>query len=188
MKQIINHILFVFVLLIVIRHTLIYAADQPFSEKGGPLRQLEVRGLYSISKPELLYLLNIDKGRVIDRSALSSGVKRAFLLGIFDDVIIESLAPDNTAIVVKVKEKPVIASIAVKENEHFSTSFIKKQLHFDTGDRLNSLKIREGIDKLKEAMHRRGFVNAAAAYAVIPGKKNAVAIEIVIDEGQPEIV
>jgi outer membrane protein insertion porin family len=157
-------------------------------EKASPVRQIKVRGLHSISESELLYLINIDKGRVIDRSALSAGVRRAFLLGIFDDIIIESLAPDNTAIVIKVKEKPVIASIAVKENRHFSNNFIKKQLHFKTGDRLNGLKIREGIDKLEEAMHRRGFVNAAAAYAVIPGKKNTVAIEIVINEGQPEIV
>ncbi len=188
MKQIINNILLVFFLLIVIRPTVIYAADQPLPEKADPVRQVEVSGLHSISESELLYLLNIAKGRVMDRSALSAGVRRAFLLGIFDDIIIESLDPDNTAIVVKVKEKPVIASITVKQNEHFSTNFIKKQLDFMTGDRLNDLKIKDGIAKLKEAMQRRGFVNADAAYAVIPGKKNTVSIEIVVYEGQPEIV
>src|SRR5208283_363977 len=174
--------------LIISRYTVIYAADQPLPEKTDPVRQVKVKGLHSISESELLYLLNIDKGRIIDRSALTTGVKRAFLLGIFDDIIIQSLATDNTVIVVRVKERPVIASIAVKENGHFSTNFIKKQLNFKTGDRLNGLKIREGIDKLEEAMHRRGFVNAAAAYTVIPGGKNTVVIEIVIDEGQPEIV
>jgi outer membrane protein insertion porin family len=178
----------VFFLLIVIRPTLVYAADKPFSEKACPVRQIEVRGLHSISKSELVYLLNIDKGCVIDRSALSAGVRRAFLLGIFEDIIIESLDPDNTAIVVTVKEKPVIGSIAVKENEHFSTNFIKKELHFVTGDRLNGLKIKDGIAEVNEAMHRRGFVNADAAYAVIPGKKNTVSIEIVIYEGQPETI
>ncbi len=188
MKQTLSHILFVFFLLTVIRPTLIYAADQPFPEKGGPVRQLEVRGLYSVSKSELLYLLNIDKGRVIDRSALSAGVRRAFLLGIFDDIIVESLDPYNTAIVVKVKEKPVIASIVVKENKHFSTNFIKKELYFTTGDRLNDIKIKDGIAKLKEAMHRKGFADADAAYAVIPDKKNTVSIEIVVYEGQPEII
>ena len=188
MKQIINHTLFFLVLIIISRHNVIYAADQPLPEKAGPVRQVEVRGLHSISKSELLYLLNIDRGRVIVRSALSTGVKRAFLTGIFDDIIIESLEPDKTVIVVKLKEKPVIASIMVKENEHFSTNFIKKQLHFKTGDRLNSLKIKDGIAKLKEAMQERGFVDAEAAYAAIPGKKNTVAIEIIIHEGQPEIV
>ncbi len=188
MKQIINHILFAFFLLVISRHTVIYAADQPLPEKTGPVRQVEVSGLHSISKSELLYLLDIDKGRVIESSALNAGVRRAFLLGIFDDIIIESPGTDNTAIVVKVKEKPVIASIAVKENEHFSTRFVKKQLHFTTGDRLSGLKIREGIAKLKEEMRRRGFVDADAVYSVIPGKKNTVAIDIVIYEGKPEIV
>jgi len=170
------------------RQTVIYAVEGPFPEKAGTVRQVGVTGLQSISKSELLYLLNIDKGRAIDRSALSAGVRRAFLLGIFEDIIIESLDPDRTAIVVKVKEKPVIASITVKENEHFSTSFIKKQLHFTTGDRLRGLKIGDGIAKLKEVMHRRGFVNADAAYEVIPGRKNTVSIEIVVHEGPPEII
>ncbi len=166
----------------------LYAADEPLPEKAGPVRQVKVRGLHTISKSELLYLLNIDKGRVIDRSALSAGVKRAFLMGIFDDITIESLDPDKTVIVVKVKEKPVITSIAVKENEHFSTNFIKKLLHFKTGDRLTGLKIKDGIAKLEAAMHRKGFIDADAAYAAVPGKKNTVAIEITIHEGQPEII
>ena len=189
MKRIINHILLAFFLMIITRHTVIYAADQPLPEKAAPpVRQVEVRGLYSISKSELLYLLNIDKGSVIDRSALSAGVRRAFLLNIFDDIIIESLDRENTEIVVKVEEKPVIASIAVKGNKHFSTNFIKKELHITSGDRLSGLKIKDGIAKLKEAMHRRGFVNADAVYAVIPGKKNTISIEIVVHEEDPEII
>ncbi len=188
MKLITNHITLVFFLIIMGLYFDVYAADQPLPEKAGPVRHVEVTGLHSISKSELLYLLNIDKGRVINRSALSVGVKRAFLMGIFDDIIVESLDPDKTVIVVKVKEKPVIASIGVKENDHFSANFIKKQLYFKNGDRVTGLKIKDGIEKLKEAMHRRGFVDADAAYAVIPGKKNTVAIEIIIHEGQPEIV
>jgi len=188
MKRNINHLVFIFFLLIVGRHTVIYAADQPYSDKAGPVLQVEVSGLHSIPKSELLYLLNIDTGRVIDRSALSAGVKRAFLLGIFDDIIIESLDPAGTRIAIKIKEKPVIASIAVKGNEHFSTGFIKRQLGFGATECFNRLKIKDGIAILKEAMHRRGFVDADAAYSAIPGKKNTVAIQIVIYEGQPEIV
>ena len=188
MRRIINHMLFIFFLLIVSGQTVIYAADQPFSEKSDPVRQVEVTGLHSISKSELLYLLNIDKGRAIDRSALSAGVRRAFLLGIFDDIIIEGLDPDNTAIVVNVKEKPVISSVTVKGNKHFSTGFVKKQLRFTAGDRLSGLKIKGGIAKLKEQMHRRGFVNADAAYEIKPGRKNTVSIKIIVYEGQPEII
>ncbi len=188
MKQIISHILFIFFLITISPHTVIYAADQPLPEKAGLLHQVEVRGLYSISESELLYLLNIDKGRAIDRSALNTGVKRAFLTGIFDDIIIESLDPDKTQIVVTVTEKPIIASITVKGNEHFSTGFIKKQLPFKTGDRLSGLILKEGIVKLEKEMHKRGFVDADAAYAATHGKKNAVAIEIIIHEGQPEII
>ena len=119
MKRFIYYLVFIFCLLAISRQTVIYAADQPLPEKAVTVRQVEVRGLHSIPKSELLYLLNIDKGRAIDRSALSTGVKRAFLMGIFDDIVIESLDPHKTVIVVNVKEKPVIALIAVQGNKHF---------------------------------------------------------------------
>lgn len=165
-----------------------HAAEQFSNTPAGPVRKVEVRGLHSISESELLYLLNINKGAVVDRHDLSGGVKRAFLLGIFEDIIVESPDASGSEIIVTVEEKPVISSITLKGNEHFSAGFIKKQLRFTTGERLTGLKIRNGIANLKEAMRQRGFADADASYLVTRGKGNSVALNISISEGRPQII
>ncbi len=153
-----------------------------------PVSSIKVTDLFSISESELLYLLNINKGSVLDMSQLSAGVKRAFLKGIFEDIIIESSGPSHAAISIIVKEKPVIDSISVRGNDYFSARFIKNQLGFDTGERLNDLKIRESVARAKDALRQRGFVKAGIAYAVKPGRNNKAALELVISEGQPEVI
>ncbi len=164
--------------------SIVCASDIPV----GSINSVKVTGLSSVPKSELLDLLNIEKGAVLDMSALNSGIKRAFLKDIFDDIIVESADPDRTAIIVIVKEKPEIASIEVKGNDHFSAGFIKKQLGLDTGERLIRVKIKEGIAKVKEAMKQSGFVDADAAYTIMPRRNNKVTIEIAIHEGQPEFI
>jgi outer membrane protein insertion porin family len=189
MNKITNHLMLFFLLLAAGSWpAILCAAGQSSAGHADAISSIEVRGLFSIKETELLNLLNIGRGSVLDRSMLSSGVRRAFLTGIFDDITVESPDPDHSAIVVKVKEKPVIDSIEVKENGHFSTGFIKKQLNFKTGDRLNGLAIREGITEVEEAMHKRGFTDAGASYAIVPVGKNSVSIEITIFEGPPELI
>lgn len=152
------------------------------------IKTIEVDGLTSMPESELLYLLGIKKGAVITESAFNAGVKRAFLTGFFDDIIIESLDPDATAILVRVREKPVIGSITVTGNEHFSTGFIKKQLPFKSGERLTGLKISSGVSTLREAMRKRGFVNADVSITEAAEKKAGVDIDVTVSEGAPELV
>jgi outer membrane protein insertion porin family len=165
-----------------------YASDQLSNDKACTVRKVEVRGLRSISQSELLYLLDIGKGTVIARHDFSTGVKRAFLLGIFEDIIVESPDAACDEIIVTVKEKTVISSIAIKGNSHFSARFIKKQLHFTTGERLTGLKMIDGIESLKEAMRQRGFAEAEASYVTTRGKGNSVSITVSVSEGHPEII
>jgi len=166
----------------------VFAVDHASDIKIGLVTSVEVTGLFSMSVPELLYLLNIQKGSFLNSDALSAGVKRAFLTGIFDDIIIETLDSAGTSIAVRVNEKPEISSIRVKGNSHFSAAFVRKELSVSTSERLTGLKMREGLVKLVDAMQKRGFVRAKASYELIPAGKNEVIVQIATNEGKPELI
>jgi outer membrane protein insertion porin family len=153
-----------------------------------PVTHIEVSGLYSISENELLYLINIKKGETLDRAALRSGIKRAFLKGIFEDIVVESIDDDDTKIKVIVEEKKIIDSIRVVGNDYFSSRFIKKHFSINKGERLHTLRIKRAEESLKAELVKRGFINADIMTNIIPKKTNKVDIEVNITEGKPEII
>ena len=163
-------------------------ASQPSDSGLQPIKQIEITGLYSISDDELLYLLDISKGKMLDKSALKEGIKRAFLKGIFDDIIVESIDRENTLIKVTVKEKKVIRTIRVKGNDYFSKRFIRNQFTITKGERLNALRIKNGIKHLEDMLRKKGFAEAAVTYTLIQVKGNRVDIEIEVKEGEPQII
>ncbi|MBI5212665.1 MAG: outer membrane protein assembly factor BamA [Nitrospirae bacterium] len=152
------------------------------------IEKIEVSGLYSISEEELLYLLDTRKGEAPDKSKIRNGLKRAFLKGIFDDIVVES--PDNTytRLKITVKEKDIVDSIKIIGSDHFSSKFIKKQFGIDEGERLSSMKIRNAVESLKGEMRKRGFSGADVTHKLSHKKGNKADIEIHIIEGKPEII
>lgn len=152
-----------------------------------PIKLITVEGLYSIEKAELLDLLDLNIGDIIDNEALKIGIKRAFLKGIFDNIIIEG-SEDFSSIIVRVEEKKIIDKIDVYGNDYFSKRFIKKNLQINEGDRIHLIKIREGIDNLKKQMAKRGFPFALINYSLLPLKAHKCKLVFEIIEGKPEIM
>lgn len=180
------------------------AYSQPAAGEPLPVRHIEVTGLYSISKEELLYLLTLQTDKILKREALNRGIKRAFLKGIFDDIIVESIplvvpaiatdlpAPQarqagGLAIRVIVREKPVIGSIIIQGNEHISDRFIRKQLAISEGQRFSSLKIRQSIMFVERALRQKGFAEPSVSYNLIH-KDNVIDIKFQVIEGKPDII
>ncbi len=164
------------------------ATLEPSALSLQPIEKIEVSGLYSISEEELLYLLDTRMGEGLDKGKIRTGLKRAFLKGIFDDIVVES--PDNvyTKLKIIVKEKDIVDSIKIIGNDHFPSKFIKKQFGIDEGERLSLLKIRNAVESLKKEMRKRGFADADVMHKVIHKKRNKADIEIHIIEGKPEVI
>ncbi|WP_333653225.1 outer membrane protein assembly factor BamA [Dissulfurispira sp.] len=166
----------------------VVAYAQPFINNPLPITSIKVSGLYSISEDELLYLLDINKGEVLNKTNVREGIKRAFLKGIFEDIIVESLDDANTKITITVKEKNIIDSIKVTGNDYFSDRFIKKQFGIEDGERLNTLNLKRATESLKNGLKKKGFVNSDVTLNIVHKKNNRIAIVINILEGQPEII
>lgn len=154
---------------------------------GSPITNIKIEGIYSISKNELLDLLGIQKGRILDKNSLKIGIKRAFLKNIFEDITIEANEA-LTEISIKVEEKRIIKNVVISGNNYFTKRFIKKHLKLNEGQRLNYLKIEEGIELLSEEMKKRGFPNPEIHYSIDFVKENYCNLIIKIDEGGAEII
>lgn len=163
--------------------------SQTTPESHCPIERIEIIGLYSIHTDELLYLLNLSEGEILNKAKLRTGIKRAFLKRIFDDIIIKSLDDDYTVLKVIVKERGIIGSIKIEGNDHFSTRFIRRHLvGINERERISTLAIGRAIYSLERELRKRGFVNADVDYSIIIRDDNRVDIVIEVKEGHPEII
>lgn len=157
------------------------------SPDKSPVAKIEVEGLYSIKKEELLNLLDIRKGDILEKETLRIGIKRAFLKGIFEDIVIEG-NEELTSILVRVEEKKVINRIEISGNDFFSKRFILRNLNVSEGERLNLLKIKEAVTSVREQMKKRGFADSRIEYSIVSLKANRCGLRLQVDEGEPQII
>ncbi len=153
-----------------------------------PIRKIDVIGLQSISKEELLYLLDLQEGKEIDRSLLRLGLKRAFLKGIFKDIIVENRDHDDSLLLITVKEKDIIKSIEIRGNNFFSSRFIRKNLSIKAGERLNEMKLSSSVASLSGMLRDKGFPESKVTYSVGEPLQNKVIITLTVDERDPLII
>ena len=152
-----------------------------------PITQVQVEGLHSIQKEELLKLLDIRIGNVLDKEALRIGIKRVFLKGIFEDIVIEG-NDELTHILVRVQEKKIIDSIEISGNDFFSKRFILQNLNISEGERLNLIKIKEGISSVREQMEKRGFADSMIEYSILLLQANRCILKFHVNEGKPILI
>ncbi|MFO0753688.1 MAG: outer membrane protein assembly factor BamA [Thermodesulfovibrionales bacterium] len=153
-----------------------------------PAARIVVNGLASLPERDFLDLLNLKKGSPIDRAAVGAGIRRAFLTGIFDDIVVERSDADPSVVKISVREKRTIASLRIRGAHHFSKRFIRKYLDIRAGERVSTLRLRTAVRNLKSEMEKRGFPRAQADYLLLPEKGNRVKVVVDIREGEPDIV
>lgn len=129
----------------------------PSRAYGVQVKEVRVEGLYSISKEELLYLLDIKPGDVLETASVRRGIKRAFLKGIFEDISVEADDVQAGVILVKVRERDVIDDIEIEGNNYVSKKFIKQHLDLSEGS-IMRYDLLDGVrDRLLQAMREKGL-------------------------------
>jgi outer membrane protein insertion porin family len=158
----------------------------PFDATASVVREIEINGLYSIDKEELLYLLDMQPGEQIDEEHVRLGIKRAFLKGIFKDISVETFEGERTDILINVKERDFIEKISIKGDSALSKRKIK-QLFFLKEDKVLLCDMLErALKTLRHEIALRGFPHASVHSETIPLKRpHRVKILLTIDTGDP---
>ncbi len=156
---------------------------------GIVVSNVEVQGLYSIGKEEFLYLLGIRPGRSIDEETVRSGIKTAFLKGIFEDISLETVDGDESRVIVHVRERDFIKKIEIDGHPPISAKKIREMFLIKQENYLACDTIEKAISDLKPKLAFLGFPRSTVGAEIERLKEPfRINIRLFIEAGEPEIV
>ncbi|MDI6889608.1 MAG: outer membrane protein assembly factor BamA [Thermodesulfovibrionales bacterium] len=158
----------------------------PLSEVSGAIvGEIEINGLYSIEKKELLDLLDIRPDKPIDSRGVRQGIKRACLKGIFEDISIETT--DGEKVIINVRERDFIEKIYIDGDYGLSRRIIKRNFPLREGQVMRYDMIEAAIEELRHEIAKRGFPHADINVKIERLKKPyRINIHLQVNTGEPE--
>ena len=176
-------------LLITIALLLCLLLASSIEASGEVIQRIDVEGLYSIKDEELLDILGIKIGDVLDPLSVRNGIKMAFLKGIFEDISVELDDTDRTHVKIKVKERDIIKNIYITGNDRLTKKTIKNFLLFKEGQTMRYDLIEYSMKELKAALSEKGFPHADINLQVEKTRKPyRVNLLLAINEGMPDTI
>ncbi|MCL5023830.1 MAG: outer membrane protein assembly factor BamA [Nitrospirae bacterium] len=171
--------------ILLVKAMLLFLTAAPASASGPAIEKIGVEGLVSIGREELLDLLGLRVGEVLDPLKVREGIKRAFLKGIFEDIEVYADA-ERTGVKIVVKERDRIREVCVAGNEFFSDRQIRKLFLLKEGELLRYNLFDEAAKRLKEVLEERGFPHAEISLSVSPTSgRGEKTLTVTVDEGKP---
>jgi outer membrane protein insertion porin family len=150
------------------------------------VKEVRIEGLYSISREELLYLVDIKPGDVLEPASVRRGIKRAFMKGIFEGISVEEDEAERGVIWVRVIERDVIGDIDIEGNSYLSGKFIRKHLGLSEDSVMRYDLLDEIRDRLLAAIMEKGLPSAHVSIEVARTKKPyRVEVLVRVVEGNP---
>ena len=147
------------------------------------VRDIRVEGLQRTEPGTVFGYLPIRVGDRVTESTAAEGIKALFATGFFKDV---RLAVDGDVLIVRVDERPAIASVDVSGSKEFDAEAIKKALR-ETGLAEARIFDRSLLDRAEQEIKRqylsRSKYSVKITSTVTPLERNRVGIAIAIDEG-----
>jgi outer membrane protein insertion porin family len=149
--------------------------------------EIEINGLDSITKDELLYLLDIHPAKPIDKESIRLGIKRAFRKGIFENISVETTDGEKTKVIINVKERDFIEDIDIEGDYDLSNKNIRQLFLLKEGQVIRCDMLDKAVTDLKQNLAIRGFPHAIVhAQTERLEEPHRVNILLHIDTGKPE--
>jgi outer membrane protein insertion porin family len=155
--------------------------------KGATVSDIEIHGLSFIKKKELLDLLCFKPGNPIDALKVREGIKRVFLKGLFDDIIIETTEGEKTRVIINIKQRDLIDKVYVEGDYDLSRKFIKNTFLLKEGQIMRYDMIEGAIEQLHNQIANRGYPNTIINVKIEKTKTPCrVNLRLKIQTGEPE--
>jgi outer membrane protein insertion porin family len=119
------------------------------------VREIRAQGLQRLEIGTLLTYLPLAVGDELNDATSRQAIRALYQSGLFQDV---QLLRDGDALIVKVKERPAIASFSIEGNEKIGGDDLKKSLK-DLGLTQGELFKKDLLDQVTEELRRQYFAN-----------------------------
>jgi outer membrane protein insertion porin family len=145
---------------------------------------IRIEGLQRIAAGTVLSYLPVERGQVMDDAAAQKAIRALFRTGFFSDVELER---QGDILVVKLTERPSIASLTIHGNKDIKTDELEKglkQAGLAEGQTFDRLTLDQVQQELVSQYNNRGKYNVSIEPHVTNLDRNRVAIDIEIREGK----
>ncbi len=148
------------------------------------VRDIRIEGLERIAMGTVLNYLPLEVGERLDPARAADIIRALFKTGFFDDVRLDRA---GDALVVTVKERPAIASIAISGNKELKTEQLLEALK-SIGLAEGRVFDRSSLDKIEKELERQYFAQGKYGVritsTITPVENNRVDVAIEIFEGK----
>ncbi len=154
-------------------------AFQPFT-----VSDIRIEGLQRIAAGTVLSYLPIEPGQTLNDATAQKAIQALFKTGFFNDVVLEQ---QGSILIVKVQERPSIASLTVHGNKDIKTDQLMKGLKsagLAEGQTFDRLTLDQMQQQLVSQYNDRGKYNVEITPHVTNLDRNRVAIDIEVKEGK----
>ena len=163
--------------------------------QSGTVEQIEVQGLYRMTREAFLHALGIKVGEPYDEGQIRARFKELWKLRLFEDITVEAEdgPQGGRVLVLKVKERPVLTSVTYEDNKTASRTQIEDRLRereipLQLGKPLDMGTVFYAETAIKDLLAEKGFLDSevdaevqtvtettrAVHFRIIPGGKTRI--------------
>jgi outer membrane protein insertion porin family len=176
--------------LVLIAVLLAFAPAAAQSPDGGPkITRILIEGNERISDEAVVHLMTVKEGDPYDEAVLREEFKRIWARGLFEDLSIESRDTEGgKAIIVHVREKPVVNSLKYDESKVVGETQIEDALksrnaQVAIGEPVDYDVLKKAEESIKNLLNQKGFLDAQVLAEVKPSGGGNVEVSFQIEEG-----
>ncbi len=145
---------------------------------------IRILGADRISHGTIFSYLPIERGDQVDAEIIRNGIQSVFSTGYFSDV---KMLRENDVLIVKVVERPAIASIRISGNKSIKTEELMQGLNsigLSEGEVFDQLELDKVKNELVTQFFSRGKYNVKIDTNVKELDRNRVLVNINVEEGK----
>ncbi len=134
-------------------------------------------------------MLDLSEGKQIDAEKVRTGIKRAFLKGIFEQISVQTNDHEPADVMVIVQEKDRITKVSVRGDHVFSARKIRNLLIMKQGDIMRYDRMTGAERDLKEKYALSGYPEAVVSISTAATKEpHRVELVVTIESGPPLLI
>jgi len=147
---------------------------------SGTIQTITVEGAQRLEPDTVRSYIDLKPGQPYDRESLDQALKALFATELFADVQIR----DNAgALVIQVKENPVINRIVLEGNKRLKEDKIRPEIRLAPRQIFSRSKVRADVARIVELYRRQGRFAATVEPKMVPLGQNRVDVVFEIVEG-----